>query len=471
MKRLPLYEALAGEIEAQIGEGTLVPGERVPSVRRLSRTRRVSVTTVLRAYLLLERRGALEARPQSGFYVRVPASRAPAPRPAAPPANPRPVKVQDLVAAVFEAARSPAIVPLGAALPSPELFPARQLNLAARRVLRRDPLHSAGYELSPGHEPLRRQIARRLSEAGVRLGAEDVVVTVGALDAVQLCLRAVTRPGDTVAVESPTFFGLLECLEGLGLRALELPTDPDGGLDLDAFEHAVRRRRVRAGLFMPSFHNPLGCSLTLEARRRLAALCARHQVPVIEDDVYRELPHAGEPPPPVKAFDRSGQVLLCGSFSKTLSAGLRVGWAVPGRYLERVRSLQLASTIAAPSLPQRLLAHYLGQASFERHLRWLRRAFRDQVLRVSQAVQAHFPGGTRLGRPQGGFTLWVELPGQADALELHRRALAEGIGIAPGAIFSTSRRMRGCLRINCGNQWSPRIERALATLGRLAHEV
>lgn len=466
----PLYEALAGEIEAQIGAGTLRPGERVPSVRRLSRARRLSITTVLRAYLLLERRGALEARPQSGFYVRPPGrAAAPPPRPSAPPAAPRAVKVRELVAAVFAAAREPGIVPLGAACPAPELFPLRQLDLATRRVLRRDPRHSANYEHSPGFAPLRRQIARRLSEAGAATTADEVVITVGALDAIQLCLRAVTRPGDTVAVESPTFFGLLECLEGLGLKALELPVDPQRGVDLDAFEQALRRRRVRAALFAPSFQNPLGCSLTNDDRQRLAALCARHAVPLIEDDIYRELPHAGEPPPPVKAFDRGGQVLLCGSFSKTLAPGLRVGWAVPGRHLERVRALQIGTTVAAPSLPQRILADYLDQASFERHLRWMRRALRDQVLRVGQAVHTHFPTGTRLSRPQGGFMLWIELPGRRDALELHRRALAEGIGIAPGAIFSTSRRMQGCLRLNCGNPWSPRFERALATLGRLAH--
>lgn len=469
---VPLYEALAAEVESQIAVGALRPGERIPSVRSASRARRVSVSTVLEAYMLLERRGRIEARPQSGFFVRGPHAEAPPPPRSAPSvAAPRTPRVRDLVGAVYAAASAKDVVPFGAACPGPALFPSRQLNLVLRQVLREEPNHSAVYTFSPGDPELRHQLARRLSAAGGVVDPEDVIVTVGAMEALQLCLRAVAEPGDTIAIESPTYFGILECLEGLGLKALEVPTDPVTGIDLDALAGALRKRgSVKAGLFMPSFHNPLGALVPDARKRALVELCASRGVPIIEDDVYRELAHAGAPPRTLRSFDRAGNVLLCGSFSKSLGPGLRVGWAVTGRWRERVRALQLCSTLGASALQQRMLARYLARASLERHLRRLRRAFRDQVLRTTQAVQTWFPPGTRVSRPQGGFVVWIELPGRRDGLELHRRALEHGIGIAPGAMFSTTNRFRSCIRLNCGHPWSPRLEQAIATLGRLARD-
>jgi DNA-binding transcriptional MocR family regulator len=463
------YERVAALIEDQVQRGALRVGDRVPSVRSLSRHQRVSVGTVLEAYVRLEARGLLEARPRSGFYVRVPhVDRPPEPRFRARAAAPAPVGPAAVIVSVMEAAGNARVVPLGAACPSPELLPYRALNRFLRVAIARNPTHSSRYESSRGSEALRRQIARRALLSGCEIAPADVIVTCGAIEALQLCLRAVTRPGQLVALESPTYFGILQVLEALGLRAVEIPTHPRDGLDLGRLAAALRTHRIAACVAMPTLQNPLGAAMPLAAKRELVTLLARHGVPLIEDDVYGDLVYGATRPPAARSFDRKGLVLYCSSFSKTLGPGFRVGWVDAGRFTTEVDRLKFMSTVATASLPQVVIAHFLERGAYERHLRRLRAAFQAQTLRMSAAIARHFPAGTRISRPAGGFVLWVELPEGADAVALHRRALAESISISPGPIFSAAGRFQRMLRINCGHPWSPQIERAAATLGRLA---
>src|SRR3954471_5939971 len=321
---------------------------------------------------------------------------------------------------------------------------------------------------SPGAPPLRRQFARRSLEWGCTLSPDDFIVTCGAMEAVQLSLLAVAKQGDAIAIESPAYFGTLQLIEALGLKVVEIPSCSREGMDLDALERVLRNRRIAAVLAVTNFSNPLGCVMPDANKERLVAMLAAKEVPLIEDDLYGDLYFGDARPRAAKSFDDRGLVLHCASFSKTLAPGWRVGWVAPGRFRERVSLLKFAQTVATASLQQLAFAEFLAGGYYERHLRSLRKAIAATMRSLGDCVAAHFPAGTRATRPDGGGVLWVELPDGISALELHDRALGAGIAIAPGPIFSARQGYENCIRLSCGVVWSPRIETAVATLGRIA---
>jgi DNA-binding transcriptional MocR family regulator len=311
------------------------------------------------------------------------------------------------------------------------------------------------------------QIARRAMTGGGLLAPDTIVTTQGATEAINLCLRAVCRPGDTVAVESPIFFGILQIIEMQGLRALEIPTHPDCGMSLDALSYAIDQNSIGTCLVVSNFSNPLGCCIPEEGKKRLVELLEARDIPLIEDDIYGDLSFADERPIVAKAFDKKGIVLLCSSFSKTVAPGYRVGWVAPGRFQERVERLKILSNIATTTPTQLAMTEFLSNGGYDHHLRKIRRVYRRQTDLMAQAIVRHFPEGTRVSRPSGGYVLWVEFPEVVDSLKLYESALKEGITVAPGPIFSSGDRFRNCIRLNAGF-WSGEIERALATVGRIA---
>jgi DNA-binding transcriptional MocR family regulator len=467
----PLYLRIAESVSRQVARGALRPGDRVPSLRRVSKQQRVSMSTALQAYLWLENRGYLEARPQSGFYVRTPFSTLiPEPQFDATATKPVAIGTSAILADMMESANNPANVLLGAGNASPQLFPSDRLNLILRKIIRRQPLHSMRYEFPPGWEPLRRQIARRSLDMGCDFSPRDVTITCGALEALNLSLLAVARPGDVVAIESPTYFAILESAASLGMKVIEIPTHPQNGMDLGELERAIRRHRVKACITMTNCHNPLGYVLSDKYKKDLVELTARSDVAVIEDDVYGDLAFHGPRPRTAKSFDRKGLVLLCSSFSKILSPGYRLGWVAAGRFRADVERLKFLANVANPSLPQMVVAEFLESGGYDRHLKRLRTTLAAQVDRVRQAIAKYFPEGTRVSRPSGGYMLWVELPRAVDALKLYRVALTQNISILPGSVFSATTRFKNHIRINCGHVWSETYDRALLTLGRLCEK-
>ncbi len=465
----PLYVELARSLEQLIDQGTLRPGHRLPSVRRMSLQRVVSISTVLQAYTVLENRGFIEARPQSGYYVRPRlASAALEPRMAKPMAKPSAVGVNDLTAEVISFASDPSYVPFGAACPDYSLFPTKKLARILAAVGRNDPSLLGRYAMNWAFDPLSREIARRYLQAGCPLPHDELVITCGCAEALNLSLRAVTKPGDTVAVETPTYFGFLETLQSLNLRVVEIPTDPRTGISLDALRAALAANDLKALMVMPSFSNPLGSCMPDEKKEKLYQLTAAADLPIIEDDIYGDLHFGERRPKPLKAWDTEGRVLLCSSFSKTLAPSLRVGWCAPGRYLERVRRLKFTNTLGTPVVLQKTVSDFLRNGGYDHHLRSIRRAYHHQLHLFSQAIIRHFPEGTRLSRPEGSFVLWIELPPGVDTLRLYRDALKHRITTAPGALFSVKDRYKNCLRMNCGLPWSEPIAAALATVGDLA---
>ena len=462
-----LYQRVALRISKLIEHGTLRPGERVPSVRKLSEQEEVSIATVMQAYRILENKGLIEARPQSGYYVKARIWHAPAEPEKSEPA-PRATRVStgDLVMRFMQAARDTSLVGLGAALPSLHLLPTLQLGRTMSSVARRSPHLANRYDVSPGANELRVQIARRAMEVGCTLAPDDIVITCGCQEALYLALRAVAEPGDTIAIESPTYFGVLQIMESLGLKACEIPTFPRHGVCLDELEKRLDGCRIKACLFMLNFSNPLGSCMPDEKKKKLVEILAERDIPLIEDDIYGELAFAPERPKVAKAFDRKGLVLFCNSFCKTLAPGYRVGWIVPGRFRDQIQHLKYVTSMGTATLPQLAVADFLANGGFDHHLRRLRRVYAEQVERITHAITKYFPEGTKVTRPSGGYVLWVQLPPKINSLELFHRALAEKISIAPGLIFSPAQKFQNFIRLSCGS-WSEATDKALLKLGQI----
>ncbi len=467
----PLYSQVAEQIHGLIRAGTLRPGERVPSVRRLSRQQGVSVATVLQAYQRLEDAGVIEARPQSGYYVKRAARPVEEPAASKPPQRALEVEVNALADVMMAAAQDPKMITFGSACPNGDLFPLERIRRVLSSRARRD-RHALGrYGLPPGTEALRRAIARRALEWGCRIDHRNLVVTNGCMEALNLCLRAVTRPGDTVALESPTYYGFLQILQALGLKALEIPTHPRHGMSLEALEMALEAHDVKAVLAMPNVSNPVGASMADAAKKRLVQMLAARNVPLIEDHIYAELGFDPGSRRAAKCYDRTGNVMLCSTFSKTLAPGLKAGFIEPGRWRDAIRTLKFVSSGGNSEVVELTLAELLESGGYERQLRALRRRCEQQVDAARGVIAETFPRGTKVTRPTGGFILWVELPKACDSIALFEDLLATSISIAPGPMFSASQRYRNCLRLSVGQLWSERHERALREVGLRARRL
>ena len=457
-------------MERLISTGAYSTGQRLPSIRGLSRQLSVSITTVLGAYRLLEQRRLIEPRQRSGYYVRFITGARPAPAKTVTSARAQHLDFGAHVLHEHEPPTGPDFVSLDTAVPSPEFLPIRRLNQLLVRAVRDNAHGGQTYDAAAGLPALCTQIARRMIDAGCSVAPSDIVITAGASQAVHLCLSALTRPGDTVVVETPTYFGFLTVLEALHLRVIEVATCPRDGICLDSLKKVLGRQRVAACLLVPNFGNPLGHCMPNDRKEGLVRLLARHNVPLIEDDINGELAYSGGRPLAVKSYDRDGTILYCSSFSKTVAPGYRVGWTIPGRFAEQVQRLKFGICVANPTCTQMAMEAFLETGAYDRHLRRLRRTYADLMARTRRLISETFPEGTRLTSPTGGHILWVELPQGVDALILRKRAWKAGVGVAPGAAFSPTRRYTNFIRLNCAVSWSTRFESALRTLAGLVHE-
>ena len=467
-----LYQEVAGKVRTLISDGVFRPGDRIPSVRQLSRQLRVSVTTVVDAYRLLEDVGIVHARPQSGFYVRaaVPAT-LPEPAMSQPEEAPCCFDAEDIILRMRHDGENPRNVQLCAAQPSEEYLPLERLSQAMVHVARSNRIRGVVYGSVAGSKALREQIAQRAFAAGCVLSPSEVIVTAGCQEALVLSLRALCQPGDSVAIESPAYYGMLQALKMMGLRAVEVATSSREGICLDALEERILAaqacgRPIRACILCPNYSNPLGSEMPDPKKRKLVALLAEWKIPLIEDDVYGDLTFSESRPKLVKAYDKTGDVIVCSSFSKTLAPGYRVGWVAAGRFQQDVERIKFASTVCSPTLPQLAVAEFLAGGGYDHHLKRARKAYAENVGKMSEAIARHFPGGTKISRPQGGFVLWVELDASVDTMKLYTKASKEGIIFAPGVIFSAQEAYKNCLRLNA-SKWNEKIELAIAKLGQM----
>jgi DNA-binding transcriptional MocR family regulator len=459
------YQQLAQTMCSEIGQGKLAAGQRLPSIRRFALAHDISITTALKTYEQLEAMGLVQASPKSGFFVR---SSAGAMRePAMTQFDPAGSDIDNLglIAAVRNAAQQPGQIPLGTVMLSSALLPLDSLRQSLVRTARQVPLAAAGYGSALGEAALRTALCRHFAEDGLLLSPEALLITNGCMPALSLALLATTSPGDTVAVPAPCYSGHLQLLASLGRKVLEIPCDAHG-LDLARLESCLARGECRVALITLTHHNPLGFTLDAADKQRLLAIAERYSCTLIEDDVFGECSHGGPRPLPLKAWDQAGRVVWCGSFSKTLAPGYRIGWCAPGRHLEAMQGLQLAGMLSVNSPLQLALADFVHRGAYRRHLRRLQPLLAAQVDSLRRSVERHFPLGTMASRPQGGYALWLQLPDQIDTMPLYHAAQAAGISMVPGAVFSARGLFRNCLRLNGGNPWSDQLDQAVKWLGQ-----
>ncbi len=472
---MTLYVNLAQLLGARIEQGLYRPGDRLPSVRALSVEHGVSLSTVQQAYRTLEDQGLALPRPKSGYYV--PEERQKPALPMVSRTAQRPVEVsqwEQVLELISVEPGSEGLIQLGRGRPdhtSPTLKP---LLRSLSRLSRRQDLNTLTYGCIRGHLPLRKQISRLMLDSGCQIPGEDIVITTGCHEALSAAIRAICEPGDIVAVDSPSFHGVMQALKGFGMKALELPTDPLTGISLEALELALEQWPIKAIQLTPNCNNPMGYIMPDANKRALLALAQRYDVAIIEDDVYGELAYHYPRPRTIKSYDDDGRVLLCSSFSKTVVPGLRIGWIAPGRYLERVLHMKYMGTGTTAQLPQIALTEFIEGGHYEPHIRRMRAQYmrgRDQMI---DWVSRYFPAGTRVSRPQGSFMVWVEMPEGFDSLRLNRELKPHNIQVAPGSIFSAAGKYRNCLRMSYASKPDAKIENAVKivgeTVGRLLAE-
>ncbi|THB79989.1 MAG: PLP-dependent aminotransferase family protein [Desulfobacteraceae bacterium] len=463
------YVTLANEIETGIMDGTFSPGDKLPSLRKLHGQLGLSVSTIHQAYIELEKRGRVEAREKSGFYVKALHSvLLGAPVRHKTESKPCRVSVNDLAQTIVADLQNEKILPLGAAIPSNDLMPLKQLS----RIMKSIPssemqLHLSKYDYCQGDPELREQLSKKMLSTGCAVNGDNIITSSGCMDSVSLCLRAVAGPGDTILVESPVFHCFLQLIEDLNMYVLEIPGCPETGIDPAAFEKALATNTVKACLLNPNFQNPLGSVIPSKNKQRIVKIAARYDIPIIEDDIYTDLYYGQKRPSTLKRYDTRGMVLYCSSFSKTLAPGFRAGWISPGRFYDKIIRLKLNSYISNASITHTVIAQFMKSGAYDRHLRRLRNQVKNQASAVAIAISKYFPPHTKITFPTGGMFIWVELPQNVDSMEVYHEAYKRRISVLPGILCSSTDRFSNCLRINCGQKWSPRIENAINTIGKI----
>ena len=473
-----LYRQVADDLASDIERGVYLAEQKIPSVRKLSKQLQVSISTINQAYALLEDQGLIRAKPQAGYFVRKGANDEPVPPPLSQGGQPKAVTKTDLINHILaDVNNKSSLVNLGCAIPDYFFLPHRSLQTHMQKVTRFNMEQVVNYQLSPGLESLRSQIALRMRDVGLRCHADDIVITQGCSEALHLCLSSATQRGDIIAVESPCYYGFLQMAKLRGLKVIEIPTDPSNGISTDALKLALEQWPIKVIMVTSRYSNPSGGCLSSDKQMQLAKLARQFDCQIIEDDIYGEMPlevsaqtvKRNQQPTNtvIKTHDTDDRVMYCSSYSKTVGPGLRIGWCIPGVNKAAVIQTQTFSTMAASSLPQLTMASYLKNGHYDKHLRRLRQMVTANIKLFSQAIQLYFPSETRLSIPQGGFILWLCLPEKVSSIELLHQAQAESISIIPGDIFSNSDQFKNYIRLNCATPWNNDVKQAIIRLAEL----
>ena len=463
-----LYLQIANNIEHQIKHEVLRIGDKIPSIRTICRDHGVSMSTALQAYFELEKKGLIESRPQSGYYVSYAHHKfLPIPKPSKPKSLCCNEDTEELIDTVMKDITNKKMTLFSLGVPAPELLPIAKLNKAMVQSMRNLPGSGSGYEDIQGNENLRRQIARLSLTWSGKLQKDDIITTAGCMNALAYCLMALTSAGDTIAVESPVFFGILQLAKSLNLKVLEIATDAKTGIEIEALKKAVSTKKIKLCLLVSNFQNPLGFSMPDENKKEVVKFLEMNNIPLIEDDIYGDVYFDTHRPKNCKSYDESGNVLLCSSVSKTVAPGYRVGWVAPGKYKEKIMRLKLYHSISAPTLSQDVIGNFLETGRYENHLRKLRQTLYTNSLQYFRCIREYFPSDTKVSRPQGGFMLWVELNRSIDTVEIFDKALLQNISISPGKMYTLQKQYNNCMRLSYGIPWNDKIEGSIKTLGKI----
>ncbi|HEX9512182.1 MAG TPA: PLP-dependent aminotransferase family protein [Puia sp.] len=466
MKSDFLYVEISNNIAKLIRNEVLKTGDRLPSVRMLCQEHGISMNTAKRVFLELEAQSLIESKPQSGYFVsRLPYQRLPLPEVSKPSQVSNSKEPEELIRKVYANMGKNDLTLFSIGVPSDELLPLAKLNKEMMHATRELRDSGTGYEQLQGNEKLRRMIAARSLSWGGSLHENDLVTTAGGMNALSFCLMALGKPGDTIAMESPCYPGILQLAGSLRLKVLELPTHPTTGIEMQALKKIIPK--INLCLLVPNFNTPLGSCMPDEHKKEVVELCAKHRIPLIEDDIYGDLYFGTQRPKCCKSFDKDGTVLWCSSVSKTLAPGYRVGWVAPGRYKEQILKLKLVHAISSCTITQEAVANFLKSGRYENHLRKLRQTLQSNYQHYIHAIAEYFPEGTKTSRPQGGLALWVEFNKKVNTTELFDRAIKQKISIAPGRMFTLQNQFENCMRLSIGLPWSEEVQHKLKLLGRM----
>ncbi|MES2656912.1 MAG: PLP-dependent aminotransferase family protein [Bacteroidota bacterium] len=465
----PLYQQISQTIEHHIKTEVLKTGDKLPSLRSICHEYGVSMSTALQSYFLLESKSLIESRPQSGYYVSYAYKHAlSAPTTSSPVLTYGMEEIENIIATVSDnAAKSKILFSMGT--PALELLPVAKLNKAMLHAMRHLPDSGVFYS-HQGNTKLKQQIAKRAMIWGGKLNEHDITTTSGCMDALAFCLIALTTKGDTIVVESPIFFGILQLAKSLGLNIIELPTNAVTGVEIDALKKVLEKKKIKLCLLVSNFSNPVGSCMPTEHKKEVVKLMEKHNVPLIEDDLYGDIYFGNQRPSTCKAFDESGIVLWCGSFSKTLASGYRVGWVAPGKFKEKLDRTKRYHSVSTNTLAHEAIAHFMENDRYDAHLRKLSQTLYSNLQHYLRCIAEYFPAGTRVSKPDGGFILWVELNKNQSSLKLYDQAIQHKINISPGSMYTLQQQYDNCFRLNFGLKWNDKVEAALKLLGKLAHQ-
>ncbi len=464
------YQKLALELETDIAGGILAPGEKLPSIRQLSKDTKLSINTVERALELLEGRGFINVKAQSGSFVRKEDNRK----------NistekwkytPQTVKVDEFIRFLLELTSSISSIPFGLGFLDADLYPHRAIKKVITKIMREEPEVLSRYSHPPGEWAYRLSVSKYLAKHGTHISPNEIVATNGTIDGIMIALRAVCEPGDTVLIEIPQFWTVLQIIETLKLKVVEIPAHSVTGVDIEKLRAATKSAKIKAAVLMPNFNNPLGCLVSDANKKEIVSILSAKNIAIIENDAYSDLAHNGKRPKSLKEFGDPSQIITCSTFAKSISPGLKIGWMAPGKYFDEVQKIQRSTSTGVSRLSQMIIANYLGTKEHAANLHHLRTECGRQLNRMGETVLKHFPKGTWISSPKGGLVLWIGLPVNVDGVELFRRSITRKIVVCPGDIFSASGYHKNHIRINCGLRWSPKIENALIELGALVKEV
>ena len=465
---------VATGLEKMIADDVLKIGDKLPSVRLLSEEYGISMGTAFQAYYHLEGKGLIESRPKSGYYVRFNQRRFPdLPKIIQPDVLSHDVSVKEMISSIYSdiASHNDKVINFAMAVPDVSLLPAAKINKSVMHALRNSKDHCISYEHTQGNIELRKQIAKLAFNWGGKIKPDEVIVTNGCLEAITMCLKAVTQPGDTVAVESPNYFGIFQAIESMGLKVVEVSSCFITGLDLDCLQQVIEKFQIKACVVIPNFNNPLGGCMPDENKKQLVEIITKHNIPLIEDDIYGELYFGKNRPRTCKYYDTKGMVMHCSSLTKSLAPGYRIGWTIPGKFLDQVKQIKRINNISSPTLTQAAIAHFLQNGRYEYHLKNLRKALYTQCLRYMQAIVQYFPEDTKVSRPHGGFVLWIQLNKKINGFKLRTEAMKHHISVTPGKIFSASCNYSNCIRISFGKPWDEDADYGLMMLGKLIQKM
>lgn len=461
---MKLYDKVANDLRENIHAGLFVEGDKLPSIRKLVALHSVSISTVQQAYHQLEMENLIEARPKSGYFVSLIAKTPARPKTSRPAQRPIDVSQWQQVLEVLLTKEDSSAIQLQHAMPNMAEPSLKPLLKKMSELMRHQVALTLPYGDIKGAKVLREQIAKLAINSGCALHPDDLVITSGCQEALSVCLRAVTKPGDIVAVESPSFYGSMQAINTANLKAIEIPTNADCGLSIEALELALEQWPITAILVTPTCNNPMGYSMPEEAKKRLYQLAQSYDISIIEDDIYGDISYQSPRPKTIKSFDDDGRVLLCSSFSKTVAPGIRVGWIAPGRYRDKVTHIKYVSSSMCPTLPQLAIADFIQSGGYNRHTRRVRLLYKQGRDHMIQCIKRYLPADTRISFPQGGYILWVELNKQYDTVKLAAECKAGDVCIAPGPLFSATGKYRSSMRLNFSEQTALEREQGIRQL-------